>query len=472
MPDSVPPFSAALIPAIGSVSQSERMFRVNWVANIKWTPSGVPFVTADFVAKQGRKVRVVDVRKPEELTGPLGHLPGSDWVPLDRVKTLPDRVDRDTPIIVVSGGEERSYGAVSALHKAGMRFVAFMGGGIMSWRDLGYSTTRDSSILEREDRLHEVNEPAEAPATVTVDDVRRHVGDRHTVRWIKLPALLVRGLVSCVDGRDDSGVIGTPGGDAGEMLIGLRALEKTMHRDLSADEVSTLLMRRLDVFGRFYMHTDIAAGNETVRALRADPRFTESLQNVRETLEWRSFLASPPAPLRGALMEHLLQPSHIGCGHLRLALTQASAYDLRESLVASMLRGFHEKRWAGAPELELVSLAGGHTERAVLLVRMAGRLNTFSRIPLVSPAVYGAQVFVHHPRVTSYLRRQLSEFLALQLDICGVVDPEELHIEMERLGGLQLGQTLGALAKGLPIFEVTFQDEARFDVRAVGAVAG
>lgn len=39
-------------------------------------------------------------------------------------------------------------------------------------------------------------------------------------------------------------------------------------------------------------------------------------------------------------------------------------------------------------------------------------------------------------------------------------------------GGLQLGQTLGVLAKGLPNFEVTFQDEARFDVRAVGAVAG
>lgn len=446
------------------------MFRINWAANINWTPSGVPFVTADFVAKQGRKVRVVDIRTPEELTGPLGHLPGSDWVPLARAKSLVDRVDRDTPIVFVSGGEERSYGAVSALHKAGMRFVAFMGGGVMSWRDLGYSTTRDPSILEREDRLHEVNEPPEAPTNVTEEDVRRHVGDRHTVRWIKLPALLVRGLVSCVDGRDDSGVIGTPGGDAGEMLIGLRGLEKTMHRDLTADEVSTLLMRRLDAFGRFYMHTDSAAGHETVRALRTDPRFAGTLPDKDELLLWRGFLAQPPAPLRPALVEHLLKPQHIGCGHLRLALAEAPAYDLRESLVSAMLRGFHEKRWAGAPELELVSLAGGHTERAVLLVRMAGRLHAFSRIPLVSPAVYGAQVFVHHPRVTSYLRRQLAEFLALQSDICGAIDPEELHIEMERLGGLHLGQTLNALAKGLPIFEVTFQDEARFDVRAVGSV--
>lgn len=471
MPDSVPPFAQqGLIPAIGTVSQAERMFRVNWVANVKWTPSGVPFVTADFVSKQGRKVRVVDVRKAEELTGPLGHIPGADWVPLGRVQTLIDRVDHDTPIIIVSGGEERSYGAVKALHKAGMRFVAFMGGGIYSWRDLGYMTTRDVSILAREDKLHEVNEPSEAPTHVTVEDIKRHVGDRHTVRWIKLPALLVRGLVSCVDGRDDSGVIGTPGGDAGEMLIGLRALEKTMHRDLSSAEVQTLLMRRLDVFGRFYMHTDIASGNETAKALRADPRFEGMLRESDETLEWRRFISRPPVEVQPALIEHLLNPAHIGCGHLRLALTQAPAYDLREPLVEALLRGFHEKRWQGAPELELVALAGGHLERAVLLVRTSGRLHTFSRIPLVSPAVYGAQVFVHHPRVTSFLRRQLSEFLALQNDIAGVIDPEELHIEMERLGGMQLGQTLTALAKGLPIFEVTFHDEARFDVRAVGVV--
>lgn len=460
----------SLIPPIGSVSQAERMFRVNWVANLKLTPSGVPFVTADFVAKQGRKVRVIDVRKAEELVGPLGHVPGSDWVPLDRVQSLVDRVDRDTPIIVVSGGEERSYGAVSRLAKAGMRFVAFMGGGLMSWRDLGYSTTRESSILEREDQLHEMTDPPEAPTKVSVEDIRRHVGDRHTVRWIKLPALLVRGLVSCVDGRDDSGVIGTPGGDAGEMLIGLRALEKTMHRDLSAAEVAELLRRRLDVFGRFYMHTDINAGNETARSLRADKRFDGALVNVRETLDWRSFLAAPPAELRGALADHLLDPKHIGCGHLRLALTNAAEYDLREPLVAALLRSFHEERWEGAPELELVALAGGHTECAVLLVRMAGRLQSFSRIPLVSPAVYGAQVFIHHPRVTSYLRRQLAEFLALQVDMCGPIDPEELHIEMERLGGLQLNATLRALAKGLPIFEVTFQDEETFDVRSVGAV--
>jgi rhodanese-related sulfurtransferase len=462
----------SLIPPIGAVPQAERMFRVNWVANLKRTPSGVPFVTADFTAKQGRKVRIIDVRSSDELTGALGYIPGSDWIPLERIRSLVDRIDCDEPVILISGGEERSHDAAAMLAKAGMRFVAFMVGGLMSWRDLGYSTTRDPSILDRMDVLRTNEEVVHAPPDqVTAEHVRRHVGDRLSVRWIKLPALLVRGLVSCVDGRDDSGVIGSPGGDAGELLVGLRALEKMLYRELSGAEVATLLARRLDVFGRFYMHTDVDASNAAIKAMRADSRFEGFLGNVNDALEWRRFLASPPRAVRQALLEHSLEPMHVGCGHLRLALTCAKEYDTREGLVSALLRSFHAKRWDGAPELEVVALAGGHTERAVLNVRIGGPLMPFSRIPLVSPAVGGAQVFVHHPRVTSYLRRQLAQFLAMQTDIVGgALDASELHLEMERLGALQLGKTLGALAKGLPIYDVTFHGEVRVEVRAGGVV--
>ena len=97
----------------------------------------------------------------------------------------------------------------------------------------------------------------------------------------------------------------------------------------------------------------------------------------------------------------------------------------------------------------------------------------FSRIPLVSPAVGSAQVFVNHPRITSYLRKQLAQFLALQTDIIGqtaAVDADELHLEMERVAAVQLGRTLGALAAGLPVYNVTFHGEERVEVRPGGVV--
>lgn len=470
---AIPGVRASLFPTSSS-SPEEQMFRLNWIANLKMTPSGVPFVSPDFVARQGRRVRIVDVRTPEELTGVLGHIPGSDWVPLDRIRTLPGRIDPNDPIIIVSAGEERSHDAAEDLVKAGLKFVAFMFGGIIAWRDLGYSTTRDGSILDRKDVVRDVSGPQKAPDMITSEHVREHVGDPLSVKWIKLPALLVRGLVSCVDGRDDSGVIGSPGGDAGELLVGLRALERVIRRELRESEIETLMARRLDVFGRFYMHTDVAAANGMIKSLRAEPRFGPALAKVNDALDWRQFFADPPAEFRDKLLEQSLEPAHIGCGHLRLALTQSAEYETRAPLVRTVLRFFHVKRWEGARELEFVPLAGGHTERAVINVRIGGPLLPFSRIPLVSPAALGMQFFIHHPRITSYLRMQLAQFLVVQKDIVGSdVDPAELHVEMQRLGMVQLGRTLGALAKGLPIFDVTFhanQSEERVDVQYAGVV--
>jgi rhodanese-related sulfurtransferase len=462
----------SLIPPIGAISQTERMFRVNWVANLTRSPSGVPLLRPDFVAKQGRKVRLIDVRDEAELTGVLGYINGSDWVPKELGMSVKERVHPDDPIVFVSAGEERSGAVALALEKAGLKFVACMMGGIVAWRDDGYTTTREPSILARRNVVRSIEEvPDDNPDEVTAEEVLRHVGDPLSVRWIKLPALLVRGLISCVDGRDDSGVIGSPGGDAGELLVGLRSLENLMRRELTAADVETLMARRNDVFGRFYMHTDINAANAAIKVMRGDHRFDEALANINDPMEWRNFWASPPKSVREPMLDLALQPAHIGCGHLRLELMKPSEYGTREALVSSVLRSFHRSRWEGHPDMELVPLAGGHTERAVINVRIAGPLLPFSRIPLVSPAVGAAQVFVHHPRITSYLRRQLAQFLALQTDITRIsIDAEWLHEEMVRVGAIQLTQTLGALAKGLPIYDVVFHGEDRVEVRHGGFV--
>ncbi len=73
--------------------------------------------------------------------------------------------------------------------------------------------------------------------------------------------------------------------------------------------------------------------------------------------------------------------------------------------------------------------------------------------------------------MTAYLRKQLASFLSRQYDIVGdQIDEEELHVEMQRLGSVQLRQTLQKLAKGLPIYDVVFHGEQRVEVRAAGTV--
>jgi rhodanese-related sulfurtransferase len=461
-----------LIPPIGSVSQAERMFRVNWVASLLRSPSGVPLHRADFVSRQGRSVRIVDVRTPEELTGALGYVPGSDYVARENAIEVLTRLDRDAPLIIVSRGGERAAELAHELERRGQRFVAAMMGGIVAWRDLGFVTTRDPEVLERAGRLREIVAAAPREGALSREEVAQHVGDVNSVRWMKLAALLVNGRVSCVDGRDDSGVIGTPGGDGGEFLLALVALERITGRALDDKTIDALLMRHVDAFGRFYMHTDVHAANLLIKSLRSDRRFDAALANVSETLEWRKFLTHPPSELHDALLEHTMRPDHLGCGHIRLMRTRPHDYGVRAELVSDFLRAFLLRRWKGMPELEMAPLPGGHAEGAVLNIRSAHGVFGFSKIPLISPSVGAAQAFINHPDVTAFLRGQLAQWLALQGDLVqlpagGVA---ALAAEIERLAGVQLGHTLGALAKGLPIYDVIFGDGS-IDVRAVGSVS-
>ena len=154
------PDSESLVPPIGTISSTERGFRLNWLAHVERSPSGVPLVGPDFVAKQGRKVRLIDVREESALTGVLGYVHGSDWVPMANVASLAERVDRDDPLVLISAGEERSGAAAPALERAGLRFVAALHGGIVAWRNDGYTTTRDPSILARRDKVRSIEEPA------------------------------------------------------------------------------------------------------------------------------------------------------------------------------------------------------------------------------------------------------------------------------------------------------------------------
>lgn len=463
----------SLIPPIGSVSQAERMFRVNWVSALLRSPGGVPLHRTDFVSRQGRAVRIVDVREPDELTGPLGYVPGSDWVARAHAVEVLSRLPRDTPIVIVSRGGERAGEIALQLENRGMRLVSALMGGIVAWRDAGFMVSRDPSVLQREGRVRaSVPPPPSDSGHLSREDVLRHVGDVRAVRWMKLAALLINGRASCVDGRDDSGVIGTPGGDGGEMVLGLAAVERVLERPLDCATVDQLLTRRTDTFGRFYVHTDIDTGNTLIKSMRADRRLDAALANVRETMQWRAFLTTPPAALREVLLEHALKPEHIGCGHVKRLLSDSDAYGVRSGLVSDMLRSFFLQRWSGVPELELAPLPGGHAEGAVLNIHIPRGVYPFSTIPMISPSVGGRQAFINHPDVMCFLREQLARWLTLQDDLLPLPKGanEAISAEMERLAELGTGRTLGALAKGLPIYAVDFR-ESGIDVRAVGSVS-
>lgn len=439
------------IPAVGTVSQAERMYRINWLAAELRSPSGVPLLAPEDVARLGHAARLIDVRRPDELVGPHGHIPGSDWVPLERAKELLSVRGADEPLVIISRGGERAGELAKELERSGKRFVAAMMGGVVAWRQVGFAVTRDKAILDREAKIGEPRtKPFEAEKrALSCDDITEHLGDASSIRWVKLAAILVSGHLSCVDGRDGSGVIGTPGGDAGELLVTLAALEQATGRRIDDAELRELLLCRLDAFGRLYLHTDVHASNALIGALRADARFDEALKQVFHPLEWRKFMARPPEALRPLLIEHMLRPEHLGCGHLRLSLQRSNDYGVRPELVESFLKQFFTLRWEGVAEHEVAVLPGGHAEGAVVNIMLEDDAEAFSHVPLVSPMARGSQMFLQHPQVATYLRNQLVRFLAQHEE----VNVPALEARLAELAGVQLGHTLKALASGLPIYE-------------------
>lgn len=457
---------------------SHRLARFTFEGVRRVDAAGVPRVHPEFVAEQGQLVRILDVREPEELLGLLGHIPAVTSVPMTCLHTVPVVLGKGTIVILVSSTGQRAGIAARYLSSLGMPQVAAMEGGMVAWKKLGFATPRDERSIRRELRalppgvgrdgraLH----PPHEGHTLTAEEIVEHVGDPGSVRWVKLAAFLMHGKRSCVDGRDDHGVIGTPGGDMGEIVLALSAAENVRDRPLGDAEVEQVLVDHVDTFGRFYMHTDTTAMNRMiVEGYRKDPRIAPHLDGVFDATTWRAWHLRTPHAVREAVLEHLVKPENLGCGHLRLAMTRPE-YRVRPELMVALLRAFHRLRWDGAPELEWVVLGGEHFEGAVLEVVLERELHTYTRVPLVSPQVDGVQAFVSHPQITSYLRHETAAFL-VESGVVAEEHREHLEREIDERGRQQLAATLASLAAGLPVHRVRFANGTA-TVETVGVVGG
>jgi hypothetical protein len=125
-------------------------------------------------------------------------------------------------------------------------------------------------------------------------------------------------------------------------------------------------------------------------------------------------------------------------------------------------------RWSGVLELEWIVLGGTHAEGAIVNVVVEGGLHSYTRVPLVSPSVGGLQIFVNHPQVTSFLRRELAAFLCeIGAATC---KNDQLTDAIEKLGAAQATMTLARLARGLPVFEIRFDLGGRPRVEQRGTI--
>jgi rhodanese-related sulfurtransferase len=86
----------------------------------------------------GDPVMLLDVRQPNEFTGPPGHLPGAVNIPLAELAArTPDLARRKQAIVVVCKTDRRSARAPADLSAAGLKDVTVLRGGTDGWHQRG-----------------------------------------------------------------------------------------------------------------------------------------------------------------------------------------------------------------------------------------------------------------------------------------------------------------------------------------------
>lgn len=90
-------------------------------------------------------VQILDVREPDEFTGPLGHIRGAVLIPLGELADRAGELSKDKPVVAVCRAGSRSAQATTILQQAGFKDVANLTGGMLRWRAEGHAVEGGSA---------------------------------------------------------------------------------------------------------------------------------------------------------------------------------------------------------------------------------------------------------------------------------------------------------------------------------------
>jgi len=260
------------------------------------------------------------------------------------------------------------------------------------------------------------------------------VGAVSRVEWLPVSTL----SFGCFDGRYANGAAFAHGGDFGELLLGLTALEHMLQRELSQAETASLFASWLESSDApFRLCTDSAAVAQLAIAVGAPPAAPGRL-----ALD----LSSPPLQLRAPLLVELVSPVHVGCEHTRRMLLSPESYAVRAALVEQLLRAFYSTLWNHQDplrhQLRLDVLAGQHVEAAHLIVRSSHWCATEQRLaPLLPSKTRVGSAYVLTADAVAARRVEMASWLvsaSSPLDAT-FLDPTEV---VKRMAALGEGQAL------------------------------
>jgi len=113
--------------------EEEQSDEPDW-APLSYTIAGIWEIQPNGLEEHLTQVQIVDVRDPDEFSGPLGHIAGAKLMPLGSLTSMTDSLSKELPVVVVCRSGARSAQAAVLLRNAGFVRVANLAGGMVRWR--------------------------------------------------------------------------------------------------------------------------------------------------------------------------------------------------------------------------------------------------------------------------------------------------------------------------------------------------
>ncbi len=233
-----------------------------------------------------------------------------------------------------------------------------------------------------------------------------------TTAYVQKNTVLARAGRKCVDGRyppdTASGMLARAGGDCGYVMA-LMAINKKNKLGLSPEQCFNAVYKVIHqkLHGAFCIHTDH----------HIDPEHVEANKQMHQTL--------------------------IGCGHLAKAASQSrlrEQYDVHGEDVKRIIA--YARNLAEISEgVDIVNLNGEHREQGVLLID--SETHTVNAMDLENQKMY----FIYDKKRDEEFMKKL----VVEMDLQGVT-----YEDMKKEADIQLEATLHNLAKGLPLYHVTY----------------
>lgn len=110
---------------------------------MKFAMTAIPELSASEASSRLNEFKIIDVRRPDEFNGELGHIKGAQLVTLesDLERTLPNLSKSEAYLFVCRSGA-RSGKATQMALSLGIAKAFNMTGGMIAWNAQGFSVDR------------------------------------------------------------------------------------------------------------------------------------------------------------------------------------------------------------------------------------------------------------------------------------------------------------------------------------------